>query len=94
MTIWYILRPLEIFIGHFVYFVAIWYIFPVLIFFTRKKSGRPDIDPKSDQSSQPGTLNHLHVFESEKKSECAALNFAVHSIHCLLKQALFYQIGE
>jgi hypothetical protein len=28
MCIWSILRPLEIFYGHLVYFVVIWYIFP------------------------------------------------------------------
>jgi hypothetical protein len=33
---WYILRPLEIFNGHLVYFVVIWYIFPILVFWTKK----------------------------------------------------------
>jgi hypothetical protein len=28
MTIWSLLRPLEIFYGHLVYFVVIWFIFP------------------------------------------------------------------
>jgi hypothetical protein len=28
MSIWSILQPLEIFYGHLVYFVVIWYIFP------------------------------------------------------------------
>jgi hypothetical protein len=43
ITIWSILRPLEIFYDHLVYFVVIWYIlcsfgifFPVLVFFTKK----------------------------------------------------------
>jgi hypothetical protein len=36
MTVWSILRPLEIFYGHLVYFVVIWYIFPVLVFCTKK----------------------------------------------------------
>jgi hypothetical protein len=31
MTIWSILRPLKIFYDHSVYFVVIWYIFPVLV---------------------------------------------------------------
>jgi hypothetical protein len=30
------LRPLEIFYGHLVYFVVIWYIFSVLVFCTKK----------------------------------------------------------
>jgi hypothetical protein len=36
MTIWSILRPLEIFYGHLVYFAVIWYIFPVFAFCTKK----------------------------------------------------------
>jgi hypothetical protein len=36
MTIWSILRPLKIFYGHLVYFVVIWYIFPVLVSCTKK----------------------------------------------------------
>jgi hypothetical protein len=36
MTIWSILRPLEMFYGLLVYFVVIWYIFPVLVFWTKK----------------------------------------------------------
>jgi hypothetical protein len=36
MTIWSILRPLEIFYGHLVYFVVIWYIFPRCGIFTKK----------------------------------------------------------
>jgi hypothetical protein len=43
LTIWSILRPLQIFYGHLVYFVVIWYIlwsfgifFPVLVSCTKK----------------------------------------------------------
>jgi hypothetical protein len=37
MTIWFILRPLEIFCGRLVYFVVIWFYFsPVLVFWTKK----------------------------------------------------------
>jgi hypothetical protein len=39
MTIWSTLRPLEIFYGHFVYFVVIWYIFPRFDILDQKKSG-------------------------------------------------------
>jgi hypothetical protein len=42
MTIWSILRPLEIFYGHLVYFVLIWYNFPRFGIFDREKSGNPD----------------------------------------------------
>jgi hypothetical protein len=35
-TIWSILRPLEIFYSHLVYFVVIGYIFPVLVSCTKK----------------------------------------------------------
>jgi hypothetical protein len=39
-TIWSYLRPFSIFCGHLVYFMVIWYIFPVLVCCT-KKSGNP-----------------------------------------------------
>jgi hypothetical protein len=39
MTIWSILRPLEIFYGHLVYFVVIWYIFPRFGILDQEKSG-------------------------------------------------------
>jgi hypothetical protein len=42
MTIWIILRPLEIFYGHLVYFVVIWYIFPRFGILDQEKSGNPD----------------------------------------------------
>jgi hypothetical protein len=39
MTIWSILRPLEIFHGHSVYFVVIWYIFPRFGILDQEKTG-------------------------------------------------------
>jgi hypothetical protein len=36
MTIWSLLLPLEIFYGHLVYFMVIWYIFPRFVFCTKK----------------------------------------------------------
>jgi hypothetical protein len=41
MTIWPILRPLELFYGHLVYFVLIWYIFPRFGILDQEKSGNP-----------------------------------------------------
>jgi hypothetical protein len=41
MTIWSILLPLEIFYGHLVYFVVIWYIFPRFGILYQEKSGNP-----------------------------------------------------
>jgi hypothetical protein len=41
MTIWSILRPLEIFCGHMVYFVMIWCIFPRFGILDQEKSGNP-----------------------------------------------------
>jgi hypothetical protein len=41
MTIWPILRPLEIFYGHLIYFVAISYIFPRFGILDKDKSGNP-----------------------------------------------------
>jgi hypothetical protein len=42
MTFWTILGPLEIFYGHFVYFVVIWYIFPRFGILNQEQSGNPD----------------------------------------------------
>jgi hypothetical protein len=42
MTIWYILRPLEIFYGHLEYFVVIWYISPRFGILYQEKSGNRD----------------------------------------------------
>jgi hypothetical protein len=42
MTIWCILVLLEIFNGHLVYFVVIWYIFPRFGILYQEKSGNPD----------------------------------------------------
>jgi hypothetical protein len=36
MDIWSILQPFDIFYGHLVYFVVIWYIFPMLIYCSEK----------------------------------------------------------
>jgi hypothetical protein len=41
MPIWSILRPLEIFYGHLVDFVVIWYIFPRFGMLYQEKSGNP-----------------------------------------------------
>jgi hypothetical protein len=42
MTIWSILRPLEIFYGHLVNFMVIWYIFLHFGILDQEKSGNPD----------------------------------------------------
>jgi hypothetical protein len=49
MTIWSILRPLEILYGHLVYFVVIWYIFPVLVFWTKKNLATLVVRYQGDQ---------------------------------------------
>jgi hypothetical protein len=41
LTIWSTLRALEIFYGHLVYFVVIWYIFPRFGILDQEKSGNP-----------------------------------------------------
>jgi hypothetical protein len=43
MTFWTIIGPLEIFYGHLVYFVVIWYIFPRFGILDQEKSGNPDL---------------------------------------------------
>jgi hypothetical protein len=43
MNIWSILWPLEIFYGHLVYFVVIWYIFPRFGILYLEKSGIPGL---------------------------------------------------
>jgi hypothetical protein len=47
MTIWYILRPLEIFYGHLLHFEVIWYISPVLVFWTEKNLATPLLTTES-----------------------------------------------
>jgi hypothetical protein len=44
MTIWSILRALEIFSSHLVYFVVIWYISPRFGILYQEKSGNPARD--------------------------------------------------
>jgi hypothetical protein len=41
MTIWSSLWPLEIFDGHLIFFVVIWYIFPRFGILDQEKSGNP-----------------------------------------------------
>jgi hypothetical protein len=42
MTIWNTLRPFDIIRGSLVQFVAIWYIFPILVCLDQEKSGNPE----------------------------------------------------
>jgi hypothetical protein len=52
------LRPLEIFYGHLVYFVVIWYIFPVLVFCTKiNLATLPQTTQSFDRASEPSSLN-------------------------------------
>jgi hypothetical protein len=44
MSTWFILWPFEIFYGHWVYFVVIWYIFPRFGMLYLEKSGNPVLD--------------------------------------------------
>jgi hypothetical protein len=44
MTIWSILRPLEIFYGHLVYLGVIWFIFSHFCILDQEKSGNPGRD--------------------------------------------------
>jgi hypothetical protein len=44
MANWSILRPLEIFYGHLVYFVVLWYNFPRFGILDQEKSGNPALD--------------------------------------------------
>jgi hypothetical protein len=47
LTIWSILRPLEIFYGHLVYIVVIWYILPRFGILDQEKSGNPACEAKT-----------------------------------------------
>jgi hypothetical protein len=60
LTIWSILRPLEIFYGHLVYFVLIWYIFPRFGILDKEKFGNP--------AAYVGTLPTINVFLLEPQS--------------------------
>jgi hypothetical protein len=63
MTIWSILRPLEIFYGLLVYFVVIWYILPRFGILYQEKSGNP-VDMLYDLSGK----DNCHFFNSLKKN--------------------------
>jgi hypothetical protein len=54
MTIWSILRPLEIFYGHLVYFVVIWYIFRRFGIFGPRKIWQPCFVPAASVFSRKG----------------------------------------
>jgi hypothetical protein len=71
MTIWSILRPLEIFYGHVVYFVVIWYIFPRFGIFDWGKSGNPGLSvmPKDGMGNFPWSENE-NKNETVKKWSC------------------------
>jgi hypothetical protein len=52
MTIWPVLLLLEIFYGHLVYFVVIWYIYPRFGILYPEKSGNPGLTrgPENDHA--------------------------------------------
>jgi hypothetical protein len=60
MTIWSILQPLEIFYGHLVYFVVIWYISPRFGILRQEKSGNP--------ASQPAKMTKLNFCNDDDSS--------------------------
>jgi hypothetical protein len=48
LTIWSILRPLQIFYGHMSYFVVIWYVYPRFGILYQEKSGNPGSDSEAE----------------------------------------------
>jgi hypothetical protein len=80
MTIRAILRPLEIFYGHLVYFVVIWYIFPGFGILNQEKSGNPAGDKKQANSGTK-TASKRHFFqETRLTSKKTNSNFFRHEL--------------
>jgi hypothetical protein len=63
MTIRSILRPLEIFNSRLVFFVVIWYILPVLVFWTKKNLAT--LDPL-DLLLVSVSCHRFHQIQTEK----------------------------
>jgi hypothetical protein len=68
LSIWYILRSFDLFFGRLVYFVAVWYIFPVLVYCAQKNLATliTPVPPKSVRSSErTSKLRSLPKFDVE-----------------------------
>jgi hypothetical protein len=68
MTIWSILRPLEIFYGHLVYFVVIWCICPCFGILDQEKSGNPALLGSALASLQ--IYRPIHLQNQLGRSNC------------------------
>jgi hypothetical protein len=64
MTIWFILRALEIFYGLLVHFVVIWYIFPRFGILDQEKSGNPV--PETKGSFAIGFISSIAFFRCNR----------------------------
>jgi hypothetical protein len=60
MTIWFILLLLEIFYGHLVYLVVIWYIFHRIGILYQEKSGNPALESSTIKHTQQSKAEHTH----------------------------------
>jgi hypothetical protein len=61
MTIWNILWPFDIIYGRLVQFVAIWYIYPVLVCLDHEKSGNPGFRVKLGRPISPAAPISIRV---------------------------------
>jgi hypothetical protein len=61
MSIWSILRPLEIFNGRLVYFVVSWNIFPRFGMLYQEKSGNPGPEPSSSFRITRSSPSYLYL---------------------------------
>jgi hypothetical protein len=77
MDIWSILQPFDIFYehliymvyGHLVYFVAIWYIFPVLVHCTQKNGNRAQVTKWTCQATSMRSIHHdLTPFQRPRRT--------------------------
>jgi hypothetical protein len=74
MAIWNILQTFMIFYDNLVHFVLIWYIFPVLVSYT-KKSGNPDHDrnaPVQTSSTKPDSPAAVALLTSIASASAAS----------------------
>jgi hypothetical protein len=79
MSIWSILRPLEVFNSHLVYFVAIWLFFPVLVWCTQLNSGNPGQTLAVEKSS-PQKWTSLISLKNVPKVNCHPMGENSHNL--------------
>jgi hypothetical protein len=77
----HILPPLEIFHGHLVYFVVIWYIFPRFGIFYQEKSGNTDSKnrPKRNREQNKTFILSIRNFAADRLTPSKQISYDIRS---------------